>query len=346
MKEFKDYIDRAKDTNLSFSSEAIHFEKIMNEYAVAVENNGVEISKEAIEKIYDQFVIGYLELKKRTEKESKRLSSFFSNYIIDYKNNTKTLNKGYEVIEKKFLEDMQVEWDQYFFMAGEAFDKEYIKSGTRDNALSGIWGILLGYAKSIYYRLFKPIGEESKYMAQKSVYYITKGVLNTLFFSGSIVYSTGLNLYSAGSYGYKVISPTIESGFLASMALVTYTATKSSKIMLKGIGVISKYAIEGAVKITSGSQFVLETSFDGVKSAAVAVMNLGAGTSEATLETTNGVVVLGYTALSQLELYWIKMNWKKIAMKLKKLKSMMKPKRKFWSQLNEIFNFFNFIVLC
>ena len=300
MMAFDEYVKSAQKFNASFSSGADNTEKKLDELAGRVDQGGKRISKNLIKKSYDRLVIGYVSFEKRTQEESKRLKSFWANYITDYKKSKKNLDKGFSSLEKKFYSDMEVAWGKHFKTAGSEFEKQYKKSGSRGNSISALWDILVGYGKGLYHAIIKPGAEESKNVIKKSAFFITKGVFHTFMFAGSVVYSTGANLYHATKYGYKIVSPTIESGLLASLSIITLTASQGSKYTLKGTGVISKYALEGMGKVGAAGKFVVHTAYDATKDAAYTILRLGAGTGEAVLETTQGVVVLGYTALTQL----------------------------------------------
>lgn len=297
---FQSIWNKSAEFQSSISKNAKSFKEKLYLIAESIDQKGEKSSKETIEESYSKFVIGYLEFEKRTIDERKRLSQFFKNYIVDYEKNSKKFNSGFHIIRKKYLNEMQINWNKHFKNAKDDFSKYYESSGKQNNSLQGLWEITKGYFVSFYEAIVKPSGKESKYIVQKSLFYITKATFNTFIFLGSTVYSTGLNLYAASSYGYKIISPTIESGFLAGVALITYSASKVSKYTLKTTGTISKVAIDGTGKILSTGKFVLDTSANEAKSAAYEFGRFSSGAGEVALEVTQGAVVLGYTALTQL----------------------------------------------
>jgi hypothetical protein len=149
----------------------------------------------------------------------------------------------------------------------------------------------------------KKIASGIKYTGEKTYQGITyvsdvsaKGVL----LAGSTINTTGRHLFAAGSMGYKLVSPSIESGVLASIALLTYASATTTEYALSGFGLISNYTIQGTGKaVATGTSAALAVT-DTAHASVISVYELSKGASLAGFQTIKGGIVLGKAALMQI----------------------------------------------
>ena len=115
--------------------------------------------------------------------------------------------------------------------------------------------------------------------------------------SGRIAYSLGANFYYVGKAGIKVLSPTCEGGFLASIALLSGAAAPVTYVGGETIRVVTQVAVTTATPMVGTGKFVLASVEDTATQAALLTYDTIKGTSEVILNQGKAAVVLGYNAL-------------------------------------------------
>lgn len=300
MKAYSEYLKSAGEVKANFKAESKKNAEEFEKAAADLDKVTTSLANKIMGSAYQRLIIGYVQFEARTVNERNHLKSFFGNYVTDFKKSTAAIGEGFDQVAEVLLPQAEIGWAKHFAEAKDVFNQQYEKSGTRNNSLSGVYDILVGYVKTMFHGIIKPSVSESKYIIQKTLFYVTKGTFYTVLGAGSVVYSTGANFYQLSKIGYKLISPSIESGFLASLSLLTYIAGKGVNYSLRGGGTIAKYAIEGAGAVAAPGKFVMDTTLDGTKTAATYIYQFGVGATEAVYEQVDGAVVLSYSALTQL----------------------------------------------
>lgn len=300
LKAYSEYKKSAAVVKENFKLDSKKLSQEFEDAADSFDKVSLGLTKQLKDSAYQRLVIGYVEFEARTVNERNHLKSFFGNYVTDLKKSTEVVGEGFDQIAELLLPQAETGWRKHFSEAKDVFNQQYEKSGTRSNSIAGLYDILVGYVKTMFHGIIKPSVSESKYIIQKTIFYVAKGTFYSVIGSGSVVYSTGANFYKLAKMGYKLISPSIESGFLASLSLLTYTAGKGVNYALKGGGTITKLAIEGTGAVAAPGKVIIDTTIDGAKTAAVYVYEFGVGATEAIYEQVDGAVVLSYSALTQL----------------------------------------------
>ena len=240
-----------KSTFESFKLSGKNTELTLDEISLNLKNRRNEID---FSESYQKIVIGYAELSKNTKEEREYLQNFFGNYVKDYDKGTHNLNKGFDDISRYLLNDVEVNWKNHFKLATDSFGNHYESSTKSKNSIAGVWELLKGYAKAVYYGVAKPLGLQSAKTISQGSFYLTKGLMNTIVAVGSSIYSSGVNLYMATSYGYKLISPTLEGGALGCISALSYLSTYSAEKLMGAGGAITKYGIVGTAGVASAVQ--------------------------------------------------------------------------------------------
>lgn len=297
LKQVQFYLEEMKSTFESFKLSGKNTEMALDEISLNLRNRRSEID---FSESYQKVVIGYAELAKNTREEREYLQNFFGNYVKDYDKGTHNLNKGFDDISRYLLNDVEVNWKNHFKLATDSFENHYESSTKSKNSIAGVWELLKGYAKAVYYGVAKPLGLQSAKTFTEGSFYLTKGLMNTIVAVGSSIYSSGVSLYMATSYGYKLISPTLEGGALGCISALSYLSTYSAEKLMGAGGAIAKYGIVATGGVASGGHFAGSVTYDAGKAAAYHIFNFGAKTGEAVIEQAKGAMVLGYTALTQL----------------------------------------------
>lgn len=297
LKQVQFYLKEMKSTFESFKVSSKNTETALDEISFSLKNRRSEID---FNDSYQRFVIGYAELAINTKEEREYLQNFFGHYVKNYEKSTQDLNQGFDDISRYLLNDIEVNWRNHFKLAADSFENHYESSTNSKNSMTGVWELLKGYAKAIYYGIAEPLGLQSAKTISEGSFFITKGLMNTIVAAGSSIYSSGVTLYMATGYGYKLISPTLEGGALASISALSYLSTYSAEKLMGAGGAIAKYGIVATGGVVSGGELVGNVTYDAGKAAAYHIFNFGAKTGEAVIEQAKGAMVLGYTALTQL----------------------------------------------
>ena len=252
-------------------------------------------------KAADAFVRGNLSLAKRTEEDRNELANLPGNY---YKNIKSDFSNIWELTDKaneSFGGKIEVSWDRSFHRASEEFRAEYERSGEKHNTLTALGPILYGYLKSIYHGLVAPSSKSIvKGTATTGSYALFLPVAATSVVAGRTVQSVGLTVYYVGKTGIKLVSPTVESGLLAGMSVLSAGAVPVTYAAGGAVGAVNQVAftgggaalgaLEGAgMTAAHTATYVGLVAYDGVK-----------GTTKVVINEASTGVVLGYNALTAI----------------------------------------------
>jgi len=269
-----------------------------------------KFTQETYSNAYSSFTLGYLELGKRTSEDWKKLKKANGDFV----NRTKHIHDDHEM--KMIMGDLYQEaekktdeavWTTSFAKAGQEFNKSYDESGEKGNSLLGLGSVLWGHIKAVYYGFIKPgtasLGQGVVAAAdgtQKGGTYLIGGLIGAIKISGDMVYTTGLNIYYTTKIGYHVFAPTIESGLLGSLALVSTAALPVIYAGGESLGALNQVAVTTATPIMSTGPFVLATTAESAKYSAIMAYDFAKGTGTAFVHETHAAVVVGYNVLTQV----------------------------------------------
>ncbi|MDA8098339.1 MAG: hypothetical protein M0042_01785 [Nitrospiraceae bacterium] len=256
---------------------------------------------EAFQKAADAFVRGNLTIAKRTEEDRKELVSLPGGYFRNVKSDFSNLWDLRREAHEKFSGRIDAGWDRAFQRAGEAFRKEYDRSGEQPNTLMALGPILSGYLKSLYHGVVAPTSKSVvKTTSAVGTAAVFLPIAGTAIVAGRTVQSAGLTVYYTAKTGIKLVSPTIESGLLSGMAILSLGAVPVTYVTGASVGAVNQVAfttagtaigaLEGTA-MTAGdtAKYVGLVAYDGVKGVTTVVINqAGAG------------LVLGYNALTAI----------------------------------------------
>lgn len=253
---------------------------------------------------WEQFVKGHLSLRKRTANDFQELQQLPGNY---FKNMSQDMSRFYQNTDA-FIQavkpDVEVGWQQSFDKAYEAFAQDYQRSATENNAIAGLGHILAGYGKVFYHSLIAPIGRMTKKGAAETgdigLRALAVPVGAALSVSGRTIESLGLSIYYSSRIGVKIISPTVESGLLAGLSIVSASTMPVTFVAGHGYGLVNQVAMHTVVPAATLTTDAVVQTANTVNYAATMAYDMVKGTSEVVIHQASSGVVLGYNALTAL----------------------------------------------
>ena len=300
----KENADAALKTGADIFREGTETTKEIFAATDAIATAQVDFASEHFEKAWERFVKGNLHLARRTAEEREELRNTFSTY---FGNLSEDFSDIYEIaasLNGDFAEKIAAVWDGALDEAGETFQREYEASGESPNSLVALVHILQGYAKALYIGLVRP-GSET----------VTEGVVTggknagkVLFLpvaavtsvAGRTVQSVGLTLYYTTKTGVKIVSPTLEAGFLSGLSILSLGTTPVTYVTGASIGAVNQVAMTAAAPAAAVGQGVASTTIDTAKYVTFVTYDALAGTAKVVFNQAASGVVLGYNALTAL----------------------------------------------
>jgi len=293
-------LDKASNTISEMNMKADSSSKDLIEKVSRFQQKSFEASSENFQKAWKKISLGYLSFRESNEDDLKALKEINTEFFGRVNSHFKTMDEAIEPVMGHLLVKSEVAWMKYFKEGKYAFEQQYEKSGTRGNSLTGLWDILVGYASWTYKAVVKPTSK-AVYNNVKSIpYYSVDLILKTFIASTNVVHSLGANIYYSTKLGYKVISPSLEAGYLSGLALINAINGGVTSNALRTAGIINKVAIKGSAPVAGASQLVFEEVASKASDAATVLLYGSQAVGEVVFEKVETGVILGYSALSQI----------------------------------------------
>lgn len=118
--------------------------------------------------------------------------------------------------------------------------------------------------------------------------------------TGRTIQAAGLTLFYTGRTGVKLISPTVESGLLTSLAILSVGAIPATAAGGTMYGAVNQVAFTTAGPTAAVGEAAALTTFDTGKYVGFVTYDALAGTTKVAINQASSGVVLGYNALSAL----------------------------------------------
>ncbi len=290
--------------------------KGISEYGKSYENSVTRLSKEIMkgtldivklesdtaknlfEQSGDKFVQGYANLIPISKEDTKEIFTKMSEFNGEMGKNYKRLDEMFGDTTKKSGQRISTAWRSAYSKAVQEFEDEYKESGERPNSILAVWDIFQGYTYALKELALSPLGETAKgsgqFMANGTV--LTGGYVANA--GGQGIISTGMVIYTPVKFGYRIISPSLVSGFLSTMGLSSAIATAPTIVSGSTVAAFNQVTAVSAVGAVRGSAAVGNTIYETGTTAAGMVYDIGKGTSKSVLYGLKSGVVLGYAALT------------------------------------------------
>jgi len=273
--------------------------RLMNT-ATKLQNESFRNSSKNFQEAWKSLSLGYIRYSENNEDDLKALKEINLQFFGRINSNFKDMEDALRPVMGHLLVKSETSWKKHFKEANYSFQEQYEKSGSQRNSLLGLWDILVGYTSWSYNAILKPAAK-STYNNLKSVpYYTVDLVLKTFIASFNVVHSLGANIYYPTKLGYKLISPSLEAGYLSGLALMNALNGAVTSNALRSVGLINKVAIKGTSPIIGASQLVFEETASRASDSATILLYGSQAIGEVVLEKVETGVVLGYSALSQI----------------------------------------------
>ena len=260
-------------------------------------------ASETFRRAGETFIQGNLSLGKRTAGDRKELAALPGNYFTDLKDDFSNIWELTSAANGKFAGKIEAGWDKAFDTAASEFRKEYDRSGESQNTLTALGPILYGYLKSIYHGIVAP---SSKTIVKTGVTAVTYAgaygvflpVASTAVVAGRTVQSVGLTFYYTGKTGVNIISPTVESGLLAGMSVLSLSAVPVTYVAGGTLGAVNQVAFTAAGPVAGTAQGAATTAIDAATYVGLVAFDGIKGTTKVVINQASSGVVLGYNALT------------------------------------------------
>ena len=269
----------------------------------------LQFGQQALAFAWDNFVTGNLSLVRRTEADRRELMGIPGGYFNNLKNDFSNVYQLIDGLTGRVRPLVEVSWPDAFNLAASKFNAEYESSGDSANTLTGLYYITAGYLKAFYYGLFKPGVMSLGYgavvtanLAGKAIFLPAAGVL---IITGRTVQSVGQSLYYGTRVGFKVISPTLESGLLAAFSLGAVGLTPLTYTTGSALGLVNQVVVTTVSPIAGTGIIAVQSGKATIKYGALLCYDLAKGSSRVVIHNVFSGIVLGYNALTAIPLHLI-----------------------------------------
>ncbi len=258
-----------------------------------------ELSKDLNEKAANRFIEGYMFLGDRDAEDRSQLLSAWREVDKERSTISKNLNDLFIDTVWKNQNKLTDVWRNSFNRSVKGFVEEYEDSGKRENTLLAMWDIFQGYTVAVKEILISPIYNSTTAVGETLVVngvYVPVSHLAT--FSGQALITSGMVVYYPTKLGYRIVSPSLEAGFLGTMGLATLSSTAPTIVGGSGISAFNQVTTMAA---GYGGETVAQTGGVTYESTAYVtglVYDFGTGTAESTVYALKSGVILSYTALT------------------------------------------------
>lgn len=253
---------------------------------------------------WEKFVRGNISFVERTESERKELINIPGNFFSKLKSDFSNLNDIMWDLTSENSPRLKNIWSTGFKEAAREFDEEYKASGEKTNSFLALGNIISGYFKSLYYGLMAPGGQSVSYGIITSADYIAKSAVYVgaggLSVAGRTVESVGMSLYYSTAVGYKLLSPTVESALLLSLASVQKIAAPLTSLGGSGLGVLNQVSVSVVDPTMTTAGEVAHSTFQNARYAGLVTYDLIKATGQVAISEVKTGIVLGYNAISAI----------------------------------------------
>ena len=253
---------------------------------------------------WEEFIQGNLSLGKRTQQDREALLALPCHEYDSLKEDFSNIWDITKTLHENFSGRIQVSWEAAFRQAGQDFRAEYDRSGEQPNSLMALGPILQGYLKALYHGGLAPAAKTLVRTGARG----TGGAVGTVFLpvaatsvvAGRTIQSAGMTVFYTGKTGIKLISPTVESGFLSSLAILSVGAVPVTAVSGTLLGAVNQVAFTAGGPTVAAGEAASLAAIDTGKYVGFVAYDALSGTTKVIFNQAAGGVVLGYNALSAL----------------------------------------------
>ena len=297
-------IKKGHDTTVSIYKEGTKRSKNISQTTKELSTQQLDYSKETFFNAWDTFIKGNITLALRTKEDRNKLKNIPGNYFKDLKSDFSNLGDISSSITFAESKNIALHWENAFRDAKKSFIESYDESGESESSLGGLFNIMYGYLKVIYHGALKPTaktvksGAENTYLVGENtakLIYLPIGA--TISVVNRSVESIGLTLYYTSSIGVKIVSPTVEAGFLSALSLLSLNTSALTYVGGESVGLVNQIGTTAVAPVAGVVHTVSNTAYDTTKLVTYVSYDVIKGTTKIFINEAASGVVLGYNAL-------------------------------------------------
>ena len=267
----------------------------------------LDYSKKSFLDAWSTFIKGNISLTDRTKEENTKLVNIGGDYFKNIKSDFSNLHEIASSITFTSSQEISKHWENAFIDAKKSFIESYDNSAESESSLGGLFHIMYGYLKAIYHGAIKPTANTAK-SGVEDTYEIGKDITKLLYLPvgatasvlGRGVESLGLTLYYSSSIGVKIVSPTIEAGFLSALSIVSLSSGSLTYIGGGTLGLVNQIGTTAVSPIAGVTQASAKIAYDTTKLVTFVSYDVLKESTEIFINEAASGVVLGYNALLAL----------------------------------------------
>ena len=293
-KRMKELSEITKD----FDQEADAISKKIYSTTFVTALSQIETSQKYFQDSKQEFVQGYISLVPTAEKDIKEIYETMKKFNNSMSENYSNLDQMFADTRLKNGQKISTAWRNVYSKAVKEFDQKYQESGEKSNSALAVWDIFQGYTIAIKEFAFSPLADvatsSGEVLANGAV--LTGGYIGTAGAQGIV--STGMVLYTPAKLGYRVMSPSLYSGYLGTLGIASASASAPTVVSGVSMGAFTQVtAVTASTTIKAGAKTAGAT-YETANTAAGMMYDIGKGSGKAALYGMKSGVILGYTALT------------------------------------------------
>lgn len=291
--------EAAKDSKVFFkkgTAASLDLRKSGNELS----SSQFKRSKEGFQKSWESFTLGYIGLASQSKEDWKELKQSYTGFGDNVKEDFRDLKLWFESQGVNLSTKAESSWKESFSKARQEFQNEYEESGRSGNTLKGLGHIFWGYCKALYYGVMKPSTESAESGGKALVKGITYPLAGAVIVANRTVLSLGQNFLFVGKSVVRVLSPTVEAGFMTSLALFNGASAPLLRAGSEGLYAVNQVAVTAATPVVGTGKYLLSEAGDVATNTAILSYSVVTGAADVLINQAEAAVVLGYNAITAI----------------------------------------------
>jgi len=253
---------------------------------------------------WEEFIQGNLSLGTRTQQDRDALLALPGHEFASLKQDFSNIWDIAKDLQENFSGRIQVSWDAAFQQASQDFRAEYERSGEQPNTLMALGPILRGYLKALYHGGLAPAAKTIVRSSAKGTGTATGSVFlpvaATSVVAGRTIQAAGMALFYTGKTGISLISPTVESGLLASLSILSLGAMPVTAVSGTLFGAVNQVAFTAGGPALAAGEATSLAALDTGKYVGFMAYDAVSGATKVVIHQAASGIVLGYNAVSAL----------------------------------------------
>jgi len=266
-----------------------------SEYAYAMES---------FQGAWEKVLLGTIHLNQLTRNDRERIAAKILGLPSDIKDDMNNVKRWLTFLREDKGHEVSKVWDEAIQKASDEWQKEYEKSGQKENTLAALPHVIWGNLKAIWYGVFKPsahtVGDTMESGGKKISNALLLPVASLVMIGGRTVYNLGGALFYTGGMGTRIVANTLQAGFLSAMGTLSLASTAPTFLSGQSIAYINQVALTTVGVGAAGTGFVAATTVESASHVGLFSYDVVRSTGKVILGVGSSTIVLGYNALTAL----------------------------------------------